>query len=349
MRLSIGVLAHNEASGIGAMLFSLSRQTVFTSSVRERVGISSIEIFCVSNGSVDDTAGVAAKALDWASADRAVSAQVHEIQTAGKSRAWNAYVHHLSAKEADFLTLIDADIRFANDDVLEKLIRRLAEDALPTVVTDVPLKMIASDPAEQTLRDRVSLAASNQALDDHAICGQLYCARASELRKIWMPLSLPVEDGFLNAMIQTSGFTREPEREKVVRVKDASHYYESHRDLRGFLKHEARILAGSMINSWLFTLLWQQGKAGHVGRFIAKQNEDDPNWMRTYLQRVKEDRGWWLVSPHFMFKRLRVLRKVPARMAIKRAPIAILSTMLTVVASTRANRILRKDNPAGHW
>ena len=39
-----------------------------------------------------------------------VSALVHEVKTPGKVNAWNQFVHHASAQDADYVFLMDADI-----------------------------------------------------------------------------------------------------------------------------------------------------------------------------------------------------------------------------------------------
>ena len=74
-----------------------------------------------------------------------------------------------------------------------------------------------------------------------------------------MPLALPVEDGFLAAMISTDGFTIFRRPGSIVQVSSALHYYDDHNGISEFLRHESRIIVGSVINAWLFRVLWEKG------------------------------------------------------------------------------------------
>ena len=205
MRLSLGIFAHNEERNIGATLESLFSQTLFDGAAARKLGVEALEVLCLANGCRDRTLEVARSyGLDL---PPHVTYRVVDLPEPGKSRTWNAFVHELSAGNATFLVAMDADIIFEQDDVLEQLVRRLLDDPRAQVSTDTPLKALAADPASLSMADRASVAASSQASKEGVLCGQLYCARADILRKIWLPPALPVEDGFLGAMIKTSGFT----------------------------------------------------------------------------------------------------------------------------------------------
>ena len=143
------------------------------------------------------------------------------------------------------------------------------------MATDTPLKALTSDPASLSMADRASVAASGQASKEGVLCGQLYCARADALRKIWLPPALPVEDGFLGAMIKTSGFTSADDFGRIAWVSTARHFFRTHRSVGGYLAHEARIIAGSTINSWLFAVLWEKGREGHAGAFVEARCVDE--------------------------------------------------------------------------
>jgi len=213
MRLSVGIFAHNEEQNIGATLNSLFEQTLVTDGALNDLDISALEILCVANGCRDGTADVA-RSYGHGLAPQ-VSYRVIDLPEPGKARTWNTYVHDLSDPAADFLILMDADIIFDTQDVLEQLLRRLVADPAAQVATDTPLKLFAGDPSKMSVSDRASLAASEQKSKSGVLCGQLYCARAEALRSIWLPPALPVEDGFLAAMITTSGFTSPDDMSRI--------------------------------------------------------------------------------------------------------------------------------------
>jgi hypothetical protein len=164
-----------------------------------------------------------------------------------------------------------------------------------------------------------------------------------------MPMALPVEDGFLAAMIYTNGFTVEKRSGVIIEVPDAVHYYDTHEDMRGFLRHEKRIVVGSVINAWIFTLLWSKGSDGHVGRYIEQRNLHDPNWLDELITQEVARRGRWIIPSGFMFKRLRALKGQKPLTFFKRLPIALVSTVLQLIACIQANRTLRVSQSSHFW
>jgi len=346
MRLSIGIFAHNEERYISATIESLLRQTLLNEPLPNGFTGSSIEIVCLANGCSDATAKVA---RGYSSAvPSGIDYRVLDMPEPGKSRTWNAFVHELSDPSADFLILMDADIIFESDDVLEQLVRRLIADPHAYVATDTPVKSISKG-SEMSLVDRGSLAASEQKSQIGVLCGQLYCARAEDLRRIWLPPQLPVEDGYLAAMVTTSGFTRPTDLSRIAWVATARHFFRTHRSIGGYLSHEARIIVGSTINSWLFTILWEEGRKGHAGAFVQNQNAVDEDWLSRLIQDKVLSSGPWLIPRHFILWRLEPLRQQPLSRKLRRAPVAIAATLLNFIACVRANAILKRGNAAAHW
>jgi glycosyltransferase involved in cell wall biosynthesis len=348
VKISIGILAHNEQEVIADTIRSLLEQSVFEAEQLGSFVVDSLEVICVPNGCTDRTEEVAASIFAEARQSGKVRYVVKSSAKAGKARAWNFYVHELSRDEVDFLILMDADIRFASSNVLELLIERLVSNQVALVSTDQALKATKLK-ASYSISDRASLAASQQAIDENAITGQLYCARASELRRIWMPLDLPVEDGFLAAMIVTNGFTVESRSGVISKVVEATHYFDVHEDVFGFLRHEQRIVVGSVINSWIFSKLWVEGRFGHVGQFIKQQNEVNPSWVEDLISHELATRGYWVVPKGFVLKRLRGLHGQSVKKFVKRLPIAIAATPLQILACISANRRLRQSGASRFW
>ncbi len=347
MRLSLGMFAHNEARNIAATLESLFGQSLFDSATARKLGVQSLEVLCLPNGCTDATADVARQY--GSGLPEHVSYRVIDLPEPGKSRTWNRFVHELSDPKADFLILMDADIVFEQRDVIEQLLDRLQNDSEAQVATDTPVKSFVVEGGSLSVSDRVSSAASNQVSKEGVLCGQLYCARSATLREIWLPPSLPVEDGFLAAMITTAGFTAPDVMTRIAWVPTARHLFRTHRSVGGYVTHEARIIVGSTINSWLFTVLWEEGRKGHAGAYVERQNRADPEWLSTLVDAHVRDGGAWLIPAHFMLWRLASLRGQPTLTKLRRAPIALTATALNFLACVRANAILKRRNAAAHW
>jgi glycosyltransferase involved in cell wall biosynthesis len=347
MRLSLGIFAHDEEQHIAATLESLFRQSLLTEALADELDLSSLEILCLANGCRDRTVEVAGRY--GAGLPSHISYGVIDMPQPGKSRTWNAYVHDLSDRGADFLILMDADIIFDADDVLEQLLRQLLTDRHPQVATDTPVKAFTRDAESLSIADRGSLAASEQKTKVGVLCGQLYCARAATLRRIWLPPALPVEDGYLAAMITTNGFTAPDDLSRIAWVPTARHFFRTHRSVAGYIAHEARIIVGSTINSWLFTVLWREGRKGHAGTFVEGQNRADPDWLSRLIRQKVREGGVWLIPAHFILWRLKPLEGQPLSRKLRRAPIALAATALNFLACVRANSILKRENAAAYW
>ena len=164
-----------------------------------------------------------------------------------------------------------------------------------------------------------------------------------------LPPALPVEDGFLAAMVTTSGFTCATDPSRIAWVPTARHFFRTHRSIGGYLSHEARIIVGSTINSWLFSVLWDEGRKGHAGTFVESQNRADPAWLSRLVEQKVRSRGAWLSPAHFMLWRLEPLKGQPLLRKLRRAPIAFAATALNLMACVKANAILKRENAAAHW
>lgn len=343
--LSIGILAHNEAAIIARTIASLAGQSILDPARAAALNLDAIEVLVVPNGCSDETAGVAAAAL--AAFPTHVSVAVRELAQGGKSHAWNRFVHDLSRPDATLIALMDADIEFGSADVLERLVERLHADPAAQVSTDRPVKDYRHKTRLSPL-DRLSRRASAQKAGPRGLCGQLYCGRAAALRRIWLPAGLPVEDGFLAAMLLTDGFTRQPDESAIAPV-DVHHFYEPLEGVDAFVRHEARIIVGSVINAWLYTLLWEAGKRGHAGAFVRQRNDQDPDWVESVCQQARDREGRWLVPRSFVLGRLAPLGGQPLGRVVRRAPIAVAATLATLPAVLRANAILRRPAARLLW
>lgn len=100
MKISIGILAYNEAETISNVLYSLWEQSLI-----QYNNDNIIEVIVVTNGCTDNTAEIAQKVLENLSQDfdaAVIQWQVCEVEESGKSNAWNLFVHQFSAPDTDF-------------------------------------------------------------------------------------------------------------------------------------------------------------------------------------------------------------------------------------------------------
>ena len=240
MKISIGILAYNESESICLTLQSLFEQSLFTDPDSQ----TAIEIVVVPNGCSDNTAEVARNllaALIQRSAHPQLYSSVAEVAQAGKSNAWNQYVHNFSDPTADYMFLMDADIQFLEIHTLRNTLDTLEQNPAAQIAVDTPTKDIVSKPNKNPL-EHLSVLVSASALNNYEvwICGQFYCGRAAVLRQIWMPRGIVLEDGFLTMMIRNSNFTSVPILDRIVRTPNASHSFEALTDPQRLLRHENR-------------------------------------------------------------------------------------------------------------
>jgi glycosyltransferase involved in cell wall biosynthesis len=343
MKISIGIMAHNEAGHIRDTLTSLAAQDLLTESCAEDLNI---DIVCVANGCTDDTAAVAEQALqDVLTGRNRISARVGVVDKAGKSHAWNEYVHRLSSPGADYLFLMDSDIRFGGTSTLRHMLEALASAPEAHVAVDTILKDIVFK-EKKTAFEKMSLAASDLSLTGPAkIAGSLYCGRGAVLRSIWMPVGLLVEDGFLRAMITTDNFTRPEMPDRIVRAPEATHIFEAVTHLPTLFRHEVRLVVGSAMNFILFDYLSDAIRmhGGHAGVLIQRLNEEKPDWFPALIRERIQACGIWAAPTAFIALPLKQWRRLPVNRAWRRLPSALGRALFNLAAACAANRKLKRN------
>ncbi|MBD0346438.1 MAG: glycosyltransferase family 2 protein [Coleofasciculus sp. Co-bin14] len=351
LNISIGILAHNESVSISTTLQSLFQQSLFKESDPPK----SIEIIVVPNGCTDNTAEVSRTALTELvkqCAQPNVRDQVCEVDQPGKSNAWNLYVHKFSDPAADYLFLMDADIQFLDPNTLRNMIDCLEAAPDLWISVDKPVKDVSLK-EKKNLIERLSVQVSKESLgDDNAppICGQLYCSRAAKLRQIWMPPGLPVEDGFLLAMVTTDLFRSKEDCEWVKRAPSASHIFEAYINIPSLLRHEKRLLVGSTLNAYLFGYLWANcNEQQDAGSLIKHNNEQNPRWLHELIQQAIQENGWWLIPQAFVFRRFEKLKYYHPLKAVLRFPFALLGFLVDLLLCFQANQQIHKGKALGYW
>lgn len=354
MKISIGIVAYNESALISKMLHSLFQQSLF----HEPDSNTALEIVVVPNGCTDDTALVAEntlKELVKPSLHSNVQWRVCEIEQQGKSNAWNVYVHQLSNPIADYLFLMDSDIQLLDTQTLRSMLHILETMPEAWVAVDKPIKDVTIK-ENKNLMERLSASVSGlsggKAVEGGAgwICGQLYCAKAEVLRRIWLPTKLPTQDAFLYTMIVTDGLKSPKEPNRVILAKSASHVFEAYTSISRLLRHEKWLIRGSTLNELIYSdLLANANQQQDAGLLIKQRNEQDPLWLNKLIQAAVKEKGWWLI-PHFvLIRRFQSLLHKAPQQAIALLPLATISFIADLVLSFQANLELHQGAGIGYW
>lgn len=342
--VDIAVFAHNEAAGIARMIEGLARQDLL-----RRADLSA-RVYILANGCSDDTITRARAALrDLPVSDRF---EVMDFAEGGKSRTWNRFVHEVSRPESELLVLCDADIEIPCEDALSRLVETLVARPELAVANSRPVKDIAFRPEEAAGLDRL-IAAGGGSLDDwrKAICGQLYAMRAGVARGIHLPIGLPVEDGFLRAMVLTGQFGR-PEDFGAIDgttegVGEVFHVYASERGVGGLVRHQTRIVIGSAINFAVFAHL-RGLPASSIPPALARAANDE-SWLPAVIRARLPVWPFGWVPVHFLTKRAAGILRNPGRMRPRTVAVLVVGFGLDLVVYALAQFKMARGTGAGHW
>jgi hypothetical protein len=338
-KVAVCILAKNEAQSIGGLLRQLARQSLM------RNGCADVSIHVVVNGCTDETAAVARECAEIFNGTRA-NLHVHELEIGGKSRAWNRTVHGIVEASIEYFVFVDADITLVDENIIDELLVALQAQPDADVSNGYPLKDFSAKPWKSPL-DVFSLAMSKRSQQPTAINGQLYVAKASALEDIWLPDETPGEDGFLNAMVTTRGFTMQPVPGRVIGARRPTHYYRTHRAF-GFFLHERRMIVGTLINIWIFEHLWSLSLTSPAGNLIRNWNQSDPGWVERLIRQRSDGRNW-LVPKSILFGRLISRSSMPWWKRAAHFPLAAVATMLTIPPAIAANAKLKQRGAASTW
>jgi glycosyltransferase involved in cell wall biosynthesis len=339
MLISLCIIAKNESEHIANLIQSVATQTLLQ-------GAYAFEFIVISNGCSDNTAEVSQAALENAFGGTRIKYLVHDTPEAGKAKSWNLAIHQILDPAAKTVIFMDADIQFADNEVLASLVAKLAADMEIAAVTGWPVKDIELK-LRRSLIERFSLKISSQTPAPNSVNGSLYAARRKDLETIWLPVPTPGEDGFLSAMIHTEGFSKPARIERVQRADRPTHYYEAH-SVPAYFQHERRITVGTTINGWICEMMWAAQHCLPAGPVIRDLNQNDPLWVSKLVSSKVTGRIWAL-PPRLLFWRLYNLRGVGAAKAIRRAPFSILATILNIWPSIQANRALKRQGSENIW
>jgi glycosyltransferase involved in cell wall biosynthesis len=345
--LSIGIMAWNEETSIGPMLASLFQQSVFAqlAARRERC-----EVICLANGCTDRTVAIAeeicARVEREHPARPGLSARVADIRQPGRNHAWNCFVHEFSAREAKFISLMDADIIFNRPDTVQRVLAELERNPRLGGASDWPCKNIVGK-SRHSMRERLSLATSDMTGEIAGrLNGMMYCLRADIARNIYLPRDLgATDDGFFKTIICTDFLCAPLDTTKVVSVPGATHLYEPYLSFRDVLNNQKRQMIGQTTLYVIFEHLraLPETERAHLAATMREHEARDPDWLKKLIDaHVARVRYFWRLFPGLLAFRWRRLGQLRGFRRVTHFPAAAAGFFITLIASWQAARFLRR-------
>lgn len=338
LKVSLGILAKNEQSQVTRFLRAIAEQTLVSR------GDVQLSLFVIANGCTDSTAEVAQRVGEEVLEPLDVQMTVANWPQGGKSRSWNRLVHDVIPDEIDHIIMMDCDIEFVSSSTLENLLDMLLANPGAEILSGYPVKRSMLK-TRKNLIDRFSLSLSHAARPTGCVNGSLYISRSATLKNIWLPDATPGEDGFLNAMVTTCGFSRALRPGLVRQMPSPTHYFEDH-SVSGYFVHERRMIVGTMVNRWMFEYFHSLQLSEPAGPIIDELNRVQPDWVDRII--TARNRSRWLIPRALLFRRLRS-RDSGAAGYLLRLPIFLAATLLTLLPAVMANRALKRHGAALLW
>ncbi len=353
-RLSIAVRAWNEEAAIRATLDSLFQQSLFEELSKRQEGC---EVLCIANGCIDRTAGIAAEVFEEEQQTHpfasAFTCRVAEIAEAGRNNTWNAFVHCLSHREAQFLYLMDSDIVFNRADTLANMYAALRNNPRACIASDRQHKDIGFK-NRKSLRDRISLATSDMTRTiEGQITGQLYGIRADVARRVYLPKDLGApDDGFIKALVCTDFFSEALDPSRIITVENASHVYAAYRSVREILNNQKRQMIGQttvhVLVEHLKALPFEQRT--NLAASLKEKEAADPDWLKRLInEHVSKAPFFWQLFPGIFSFRFKRWWKLSGLKKATHLPAACIGFAVTLIACAGAHRHLKRGLTTRYW
>ena len=342
--ISIGIFAHNEAENIIQTLDSLIEQDIFEETASKNL---EIRVFIIANGCTDTTVEIS---TDYLRERPQIPGTVLEIEKPGKSNAWNEFIHSSDSRYVDYFVCMDSDITFGSCDVISSLLKALVNSDDAYLSVDVAQKDTVLK-SRRSIFERVSLFFSGlMKQGSTAVAGSLYCGRGDKLRKITMPKGLPVEDGFLRAMLVTDLFTQKDNNKRILVVDNVCHYFTPDPSIKSLLRHEERLLIGTFINSVIYGYLWNEVASSGIdaGLLVAKNNQGNPGWVEDLIDQYRESHSN-IIPGHFYHKYWKQWKRFSITKKIISFPLIFVASVVKYFLLKRVERRLMHESGLGVW
>lgn len=340
LNVDIGVFAHNESNNIINIISTLKKQNIFNNQEF------SIRVFLLANGCTDNTVSLARQELEQDQSSDVF--HIYDLSASGKSRTWNHFVHNLCRQNVDHIIFCDSDIEIPNSNTLKGLLQMLEHDRMLSGVTSKPIKDITYRPQDLSMLDKIISGAAGTLNDwKRSICGQLYVLKSEVAKKIFLPIGLPVEDGFIRAMVLTENLSQHENIYKLDGDEKFFHIYKSERKVSELIKHQTRIVIGSSINAAVFSYLRDNPLS--IQDELRKSIRDEYWLPKVIKSKLPTFRYGW-VHHSFLFKRLsRSFLNLQQLLKPRNAIVLIIGFTFDLIVYIRAQVKMAGGVGAGHW
>ena len=230
--------------------------------------------------------------------------------------------------------------------------QRAIPDARPAlwVVNSRPRKDLEVTEKPRTPIERAIVMASGTGSDyRNSISGQLYLARMSAVEDVWMPVGLPVEDGFLRAMVLTRLLTEPEDLRRIHGEPEIWHIYESLRTMPTLVRHQTRIVIGSAVNTALFDHLRAQPNDVATRSVLLREAARDDDWLARMLGTSLPRWPSGFVPVHFLVKRLEGLGQGDGSGLGRKVVVTTAGFALDALVYVNAQYQMARGKGAGHW
>ena len=331
---------------MGPMLESLFRQTVFDRMAARR---QRCEVLVLAAACADRTAAVAREVFERMAREHplagAWSAQVIELEEAGRDRTWNRFVHEFSAVEATYLVTLHPAILLHHRDALFSLVsvlerRRHVNAASGRRCADVLFK------ERKTFRERLALASVRSDSGSFGqVNGELMCLRASVARRIHVPGGLDAGfDDFVTQVVGTDFFSTRFDPTRLASPPCAAHICAAQIGAREILESRKRRMIGQtaahVLSGYLRSRSWSERH--HLLDTLRSHEAMDPQWLdKLIANHVRRRSVFSRLCPGILRIRSSPL---PLWRKIRQIPEACGGYLLNVIAYLRASRSLRMQS-----
>lgn len=344
MKADIGIFAHNEEAALPRMLEDVLKL--------QWTGNPDLDVMFhfLANGCTDGTADIARDHVDCFASSEVPPLSVVEFEQGGKSRTWNRYVHEIARPDAELLLFMDADIRLPDSNVVDKLITRMRADPKLVAFSSRAVKDIVYEPVKLGFVARLIASGAEQTHDYRkSIRGSLYGLEADFARSLTLPIGLPVEDGFVRAMVLTNLLSEPEDLSRIDGDPEVFHLYESLQTVGELLQHQKRIVVGSAVNSALFTLIRREAPTRAAAEAFLREAGMSEDWLPQRLKQELPRLPYGYVPFQFLTKRLKFALTTGRWPGFRGLATLIAGFALDLYAYVSATLQMLRGRAAGYW
>jgi hypothetical protein len=339
LKIDIAIFAHNEEQNINKIIEQISFQNIL--SINEY----SINVTILANGCTDNTVELAHETILNLGLEHQI--EVVDLSKGGKSRTWNYFVHSFARQDSDIFIFCDSDIWFLENDVLKNLCDFLISNEL-IAVSSKPVKDISVNNANLSFIEKL-IASSGGGLNkwQTSICGQLYALNAEFARTLFLPLGLPVEDGFVRAMVATNNMTSDEDLSKLSGHESIYHLYRSERTLSALIRHQVRIVIGSAINAVIYEEL--RDIALIEKSEVLSRVSVDEHWLKNLINSKLPSIKYGWVPWSFLFKRVKFFFTQKTKFSFKKLLVLLVGFCFDAIVFIFAQLQMARGKGVGYW